>query len=715
MKPDFALSLSFDGIKLMCRVQEGWHLLGEVPLEHADLEGALTALRKKGEDHAGGDALCKIILPNDQIKYLSLPPASDDVEAAVKAALEDATPYQIDELAFDYIESDAGISVAAVARETLGEAEEFAAEHGFHPICFVAVPDDEAFIGEPFFGPTKAAPELVDAPDALGPDDLAVAVVSEGPVPATKPSEPPPPFATSRSLSAEEMADGSAKLPGARRALEGAGEVSDAQAPSQVSQQETRFDPATLIAGMKPRPETPNITRVRGAARVQTVDAVEVEIDPQPTEIKEQPKASTPEAPPTRGKPKYLGVILVALLLLFLAGVAIWASLTSESSVAGFFSSTDDTSETAALTDSSQELAIEPLAPTSPETITDSAEIEALDGNEGILLDPVLEAAEPQLSGEAFYAATGIWDRAPVQPTSPGSEEADGIYVGSFETTQATHDAIALPSAESYGLDLTIDSQNDPVPADIKITLDERGLVVATAEGAISPEGVLVYLGKPATVPASIPVRAENVETVEAPVVTVPNPEFAQFRPRLRPSDLTEQNQRVTLGGSTLSEIAKIRPRVRPERDVQIASIDPDAIRAATDDAVRSATDQAVLSSLKPRVRPKDFSKTVEKTQERLASVAVPSTQRLAPSIPTTASVARNATQDNAINLRKINLIGVYGSNSNRRALVRMSNGRYKKVKVGDRIDGGKIAAIGSNELRYVKNKRSLVLKMPKG
>ena len=86
MKPDYALSLSLDGIKFMCRVKEGWHLLGQVPLEHLDLNGALEKLRKKGEDHAGGKALCKIILPNDQIKYLSLPSPEADVEDAVPTA-----------------------------------------------------------------------------------------------------------------------------------------------------------------------------------------------------------------------------------------------------------------------------------------------------------------------------------------------------------------------------------------------------------------------------------------------------------------------------------------------------------------------------------------------------------------------------------------------------------------------------------------------------
>ena len=86
-----------------------------------------------------------------------------------------------------------------------------------------------------------------------------------------------------------------------------------------------------------------------------------------------------------------------------------------------------------------------------------------------------------------------------------------------------------------------------------------------------------------------------------------------------------------------------------------------------------------------------------------------------APKIPTKTSVAKQATFKNAINLSKINLIGVYGTQSQRYALIRQANGRYKKVKVGDRIDGGRIEAITQNEVRYQKGGRLLSLKMPKG
>ena len=84
------------------------------------------------------------------------------------------------------------------------------------------------------------------------------------------------------------------------------------------------------------------------------------------------------------------------------------------------------------------------------------------------------------------------------------------------------------------------------------------------------------------------------------------------------------------------------------------------------------------------------------------------------PKIPSSASVAKTATVRNAINLRNVNLIGVYGKPSNRRALVRLSNGRYRKVVVGDRLDGGRVSAIGESELRYNKRGRDLVLKMPR-
>jgi len=141
-----------------------------------------------------------------------------------------------------------------------------------------------------------------------------------------------------------------------------------------------------------------------------------------------------------------------------------------------------------------------------------------------------------------------------------------------------------------------------------------------------------------------------------------------------------------------------------------------DSSDETTPDLDPNATPQAVATSVKPKNRPSNISRIVERAeqeQEEVQKVAAAAT--VAPRIPSQASVAKQATVRNAINLRRVNLIGVYGKPSNRRALVRLSSGRYKKVKVGDRIDGGRVSAISDSELRYQKNGRNVTLKMPRG
>ena len=62
-----------------------------------------------------------------------------------------------------------------------------------------------------------------------------------------------------------------------------------------------------------------------------------------------------------------------------------------------------------------------------------------------------------------------------------------------------------------------------------------------------------------------------------------------------------------------------------------------------------------------------------------------------------------------------MNLIGVSGTSSQRRALVRLPSGRFVTVEVGDRLDGGQVAAIGESSLQYVKRGRTITLDVPTG
>lgn len=131
--------------------------------------------------------------------------------------------------------------------------------------------------------------------------------------------------------------------------------------------------------------------------------------------------------------------------------------------------------------------------------------------------------------------------------------------------------------------------------------------------------------------------------------------------------------------------------------------------------------------SRRPAARPDDMNRAVEEAVAAAVRQPDPPVEEIAPEdepepeavasaaprIPSTANVAQQATVKNAINLREVNLIGVYGTSAERYALVRNPNGRYVKVEVGDRLDGGRVAAITASEVRYEKRGRMVVLALP--
>lgn len=255
--------------------------------------------------------------------------------------------------------------------------------------------------------------------------------------------------------------------------------------------------------------------------------------------------------------------------------------------------------------------------------------------------------------------------------------------------------------------------------------------------------------------------------TAEEGTVSATGPSFAfeqdatveNRRPRVRPASLdaaappTAQDDAAVAPDAVvvdpaLARLASLRPRVRPKAVVVAAEEARKAAEAASLAATAAAAektrqDSALTVALSPRpaARPRDFSRAVEAaiaaaTREApsrvAAAAAAPAPKAAAPAdieeehepelkvsaaprIPTQANVAKQATFKSAINLSKTNLIGVYGSDKKRYALIRSSSGRYSKVRVGDRVDGGTVAAITRNEVRYQKGGKMLSLSMPKG
>ncbi len=376
--------------------------------------------------------------------------------------------------------------------------------------------------------------------------------------------------------------------------------------------------------------------------------------------------------------------------------------------------------------------------------------------------EPVAQAEPPAPTVETATVAPP--DTSGGASRNPTEDPQDEIFLAMIDPRLATSDAIAL-AAPATSTDPMPLAQLAPPPFGTVYQFDAEGRIIPTADGIITPEGVRLVAGRPAIVP---PVRPAAPIASELPATLIPaaepaftDPALADARPRARPEGLVpeaiipDDDAAVTIATNT--RFSSLKPRARPAEvlargEAALATAEAEetaAVQTASASLVGNADQSggsplAIAVSRKPAPRPQDFNRAIEAAVSVAAAASLvpdapllipdapvaeapasddpgvveqdePEVASAAPAIPTRASVAKQATFNRAINLSKTNLIGVYGTSSNRYAMVRQTNGRFVKVEVGDRVDGGRVAAISDRELRYVKNGQSLTLKMPKG
>ncbi len=408
--------------------------------------------------------------------------------------------------------------------------------------------------------------------------------------------------------------------------------------------------------------------------------------------------------------------------------------------------------------------ATEEPATASPDPLTEET---PADGVVMTAEDPNAAPAQgtPELTPEPAPATVIAGDPAPAN--APANEAQDEIFLSGSDTPPAPVDPVALP-APTVRADLPPQPQQPPPPFGTVYQFDENGLIRPTPEGIATPEGVLLFAGSPPLLPPSRPdsVTAAGVAAAQTaaapsaeqgapapdaaaaapePAVIVPSdPALADARPVPRPAGLappapaeTAVDDGASLAPEAGSRIASLRPSARPE-SILAAAVAAGAIAPTTASANGSlalvapegtVTPIGLTISRRPAARPQDMNRAVEAAvaaairlpdPEPPTAEVTPETEEepelaaaAAPRIPSTANVAKQATIRNAINLRDMNLIGVYGTSAERYALVRNPNGRYIKVGVGDRLDGGRVAAITASELRYEKRGRMVVLALP--
>ena len=212
---------------------------------------------------------------------------------------------------------------------------------------------------------------------------------------------------------------------------------------------------------------------------------------------------------------------------------------------------------------------------------------------------------------------------------------------------------------------------------------------------------------------------------------------LGRFKPRPRPDSIAQaaeaaaqeeaEAERIAQAAAEAAEAAAAVSAASQAAAASLASVRADARVAATTGPVSRL---ALPASERPQGRPRSVEqRAAQIVAQRRAQPAAPvrtaaisSAPAREPAAPATTrqtlraspnTVARAATDRNALRLNQMNLIGVYGQPSARRALVRMGNGRYVKVQVGDRLDRGRVTAIGANQVSYQRGGRNIVLRMP--
>ena len=635
---------------------------------------------------------------------------------------------------------------------------------------FIAV-EAEDFDPEPML----AAPPLQAPPPATGGPKLAVTSVINHRRTPPAPLTPPATAAsapTSRSYAPPDEPDAAADLAAPLRTEAPAAPLAAPARPGKAAKAAAAPGLPGKAAAKAAKP---------GRAGTPAAAASTLVAPLPPGDVAAKPLRGRPR--PTRGKPRYLGLILTGLLLLALAAIGAW------SSIALSRLNQPDTTETASVADETllDEASHDAPLPEDADLQPSPDDEAAADGETLAEADPAGDADTPPaaVAGATTPSpATADLGPSPVQLAG----DQDEIILSTMDSAPRPTDALSLPPTQAQADALPVPAVPPP-PFGTQYAFGPNGLILPTPEGIVTPEGLRLVAGPPPKVPPPRPASIAALAAAAAvpspdadpaqSVAPAADPRLQGFRPRPRPEGLVAPTaDDAALAIPPERRMSSLRPRARPaaitRRAEQIArdeaarsaaaaaSLSATAAAQAGAEAVPQGEDataeqiaaaaaiapragpispQAVAISRKPPKKPRDFDRRVrasvaaaaaarpsaepqpEEPVERSASrSAEPGEDEeptapaaRAPKVPTKASVAKNATFVNAINLGKTNLIGVYGTPSKRYALIRLGSGQYKKVRVGDRVDGGTVAAITENEVRYKKGGRMVSLGMPRG
>jgi hypothetical protein len=764
IKPKFALDLSNDGISLWHRNGgPGWVSLGRVSLNDPNLKPRIAQMRKQAGVAARTNVPVQVRIPRSEILVTKVKLGVLQGDAAVSKArqiLDGLTPYKVDDLTFDLGAKGVGgmAPVAALATSTLQEANDFAIENGFRVVQFTTKCDINEFPRQPRFyltPPRRLSPVLKWAAAAVVVLGFGVGAYEFWPQ-----SEPDTPTAQVSAVVVSEEPVAPAADPH---------EKPEAKLVLAKVQPITPVKPASLpepdLPVVQVDPNTPLVTPVF-AGKAPLVDAPFRLSSPLERRKAGITQASLDESflqEAVARKPGYQPGATPAPVYLARTGDALGAAALAlrqdtpgTTDLAGLqlvSRSSPLSTRTLSNLPSPSEVSGILLASISTFSVADQLEAEAL--ARATLVTPTPQGA-PNSDGILVFSGRppgfGSW-RDHVNPPVPVNPLAGfrsrARPAGLVVLQPSAPEAPLVPADTTSGQDPTLVSLADPALAGRQASTQPDNLITpeVAVEEVTPPEAEapsLLALADPALAVKRARARPDNLvipevaseevspSEAEAPsLLALADPALAVKRARARPDNLVipevaseevapPEADAPSLLALADPALAGKRARARP-RNLRVFALA--APKADASDTVPSgsifagATRLAVAISTRPRIKPANLSAVIKRLRATRPSGQVAS---LAPNagpkvlnIPTITSVTEQATVKSKFSKSRMSLVGVYGTSSSRRALVRLPGGKYVKVKTGDKVSGWKISAIGETSLRIRKGSKDQVLRMP--
>ncbi|WP_128253543.1 hypothetical protein [Falsirhodobacter deserti] len=777
MLPGFTLAFSDETVTLLHRTEEGWAPLGEVAPDASDLAEQMADLREQAEALAPEGIATKLAIPASQILYTSIPLLTDqDATAQVHAALDGLTPYEVSELRFDWTVEAGRAHLAVVARETLHEAEGFATDFGFNPVAFTAIAPEGRLPEEPFFGLTMVAarflggqeverddmllrpPTLAAVPD---PADIEALPEPEDPEPAFEAEPQPEPV-----FEAEPQAEDLAEVPVDMDIAEEE-EVYAFLPDDDIAAHEPEEEPAQELPAAPPEDEPdPLPLEDEPLAEADTVepemiapiipaadDEDDTALPEDDAEFAEFPPAGEEELvedEPEEDPSRLPGAESAAAFVVQPAATQPRPiPRVPEPPVFDHPSFTRRDTSLRADRAPPNFLRAGPVpagrtpplgAPTAEAPFVDFAQ---RSGTKPDMVPPPLRVTQNRARSTAGRGAAmsrprprmlGLLLTLLLLGALALVAIASSLFTGgNNDSASAGRPSISIfPMAQAATRpeQVVIAAPAPAAAFDLPTTLIERPIIQQDTRPA-APQ-MLAQADLTSSLPPRLRPRSAAAvpEATSASIVALTG-----SRPRTRPG--------TTIVAAAPAQVASaeggLRVSPRPQRRAESAANAAIAMGTGTGLAVdisqrpedrpsgvsQQSVNAAIVAALEPPPAPpiappvaavQPAPQPVPQPAPRVAAPEAddePEPIATAPRIPTSASVAQQATQNGKLPLGRTNVISISGSESNRSALVRQKNGRVSRLKVGDRIEGGVIAAITRNAIHYRKGNTLYAIEMP--